>query len=146
MKRIVFLGIMPFLFSPHLFAEEFSIDLKNIFFTWQLYGYKIENQEIDFIDLNPLFFGKNNNNSLLSDFMDKEKEYNNNKSRQELNTNSQETRFSLLATSIFYTGLIFGSIYMYSHPHEGNIYDDAWKQQNEMKILYQRIYGNNRNY
>jgi len=145
MKKMTFIGILLFLIYPNIFADENPIDFENIFFNWQLYSYKIGTQKINFSNLNPLLFGYFNDYFLINVF-ENIAQNNNNKNRQVKNTNPNETEFSLLGTSLFYTGLIFGGIYMNNHSQERNIYNDTWKQQEEMEKFYQRIYRNNRNY
>ena len=113
MKKMTIIGILLFIIYPNIFADENQINFENIVFNWQLYSYKTGNQKINFSNLNPLFFGNYNNYFLLNVF---ENIAQNNKNKQVKNTNSYETEFSLLGTSIFYIGLLFSGIYMYNNP------------------------------
>ena len=65
MKKIAVFGLMFFIFFSQVFANENSDKFENIIFTWQLFYYPENYQEIDFIDLNPIFFN-NNKNCMLS--------------------------------------------------------------------------------
>ena len=142
MKKMTIIGILFFIIHPNIFADENPIDFGNIFFNWQLYSHKTKTQKINFTNLTPLFFGNYNDYFLINVFENIVQ----NNNRQLKNANPNETEFSLLGTSIFYTLYIFGGIYMYNHPQEQNIYNDTWKQQEEIERFYQRIYRNNRNY
>jgi len=145
MKKIAAFGAVFFIILSQTFADEHSNDFEKIYFSWQLVGYKMDKQKLDFLNLNPVYFNDYFLNNIFENI-----EQNNNKNRQTENTNSQETRFGLLDTLFFYTGLIFGGIYsgiyMYNHPQERNIYNSAWEQQKEAEKFYQMIYPNNKSY
>lgn len=146
MKKMTVIGILLFIIYPNIFADGNSIDFKNIFYNWQLYSYKIENQKINFSNLNPLFFGNFNDYFLINVYENIDQNNNNNKNRQAKYVNPNATGFNLLGIFIYYTGLIFGGTYMYNHPLVQNIYNDTWKQQEEMKSYYLGIYRDNLNY
>jgi len=59
------LEIRGFLCFSQVFADENSDKFENVNFSWQLLYYLNNNQKIDFINLNPLFFN-NNKNYMLS--------------------------------------------------------------------------------
>jgi len=61
MKKIAVLGLMFFIISSFLFADENKNKFENISFGWQLFYFQEINQEIDYINLNPIFFNYNKN-------------------------------------------------------------------------------------
>jgi len=56
MKKIAIFGLMFFIIFSQIFADENLDKFENITFNWQLFYYKENNQEIDYINLNPLLF------------------------------------------------------------------------------------------
>jgi len=54
MKKIAVFGAVFFIILSQTFADEHSDNFKNIYFSWQLVGYKVEKQRTDFLNLNPV--------------------------------------------------------------------------------------------
>jgi len=102
MKKIAILGLMFFINFSQIFADENLDKFENISFSWQLFYYHGNNQEIDFIKLNPIFF--NNKNYLLNYYVYINQIYNlqNNSSQNNRNVQSstQEDNWGLFILRI----------------------------------------------
>jgi len=61
MKKTAILWFMFFIIYSQVFADENTDKFENIYFGWQLLYYREYNQEINFVNLNPLFFNNNKN-------------------------------------------------------------------------------------
>jgi len=130
MKKVAVLGIMFFIIFPQVFADE------NFSFSWQLFSYQENNQKINFINLNPMFFI--NNNYLSINFYENIGQNNNFQNNRNMHTNSQENNLDLFS-AIMYTGALFASWSM--NRHEREIHYDMWKQQKETENIYRGFYS-----
>ena len=142
MKKIAILGFIFFMISSQIFADENLDKFRNMNFGWQLFNYQSNNQNIDFINLNPMFFS-NSNKYLSINYLGNISQNNNSQNNRNIRSNSQENNLSLVGTifgAMMYTGAIFASSSM--NRQERNTYNDVWKQQEEMERFYQRIYQN----
>jgi hypothetical protein len=145
MKKTAVLGAVFFIILFRTFADENTVNFKNLYFNWLLFNYKTENQKSYFLNLNPIFFG-NLKDYLLMNIFENTGQNNNSPNKRVENMKSQETGFCLLGSLILVTVSILQDSYLYNHRLEQNIYNDAWKQQKETEKFYQRIYPHNRNY
>jgi hypothetical protein len=139
MKKIAAFGVVFFIILSQTFADEHSVDSKNMYFSWQLFQkYKLEKQRADFSNLDPVSITFND--YFLMKILENTGQ-NNNKNVLLTNSNSQEPEFSLLGATLFYTGLIFSSIYLYNSPQR-YFYNNTniLEQQNEMVRIYQMLY------
>jgi len=64
MKKTAVFGLLFFMIFSHIFAEENPYKNDDINFSQKLFFYRENNIEIDFINLNPLFFNDNKSYSL----------------------------------------------------------------------------------
>jgi hypothetical protein len=137
MKKIVILWIIFFTIFSSAFADENLIELKNICFSWQLFIYQNNNQNIDFIDLNPMFF--NNGNKYFSkNYLENVSQNNRSQKTQRIYTNSQaDDIFCIFGSIIFISGTIYAGSSM--NRQEREISNDMWKQQREMENIYRNI-------
>ena len=137
MKKIAIFGLMFFIIFSQLFSDENIDKFKNNKFSWQFSYYQENNQEIDFIYLNPLFFI---NKYLLNNYVYINQITNsqNNSSQNNRNTQSYSKENDWLGFALYMGGIIASNSVM--NRQERNIYDDTWKQQEEMKKIYQRKY------
>jgi hypothetical protein len=131
MKKIAFLGIMLFIISSQIFADE------NASFIWQLDNNQENNQKINFINLNPMFFNdyfllRISRNISLNTY------YQPNRNIQTISQNDPD--FDLL-TSILYNGTIITSWFI-NYPNNypaGSNQSDIWRQQREIENIYRGI-------
>jgi len=143
MKKIAFLGIMLFIISSQIFADE------NVSFIWQLNDNQENSQKINFINLNPVFFNDyfllriSKNIDFNANFqvnLRRQKHYQGDFSREDRQTISQDDDINLL-TSILYNGTIITSWFInYSNNYPvGSIQDDTLRQQRERENVYRGI-------
>jgi hypothetical protein len=143
MKKIVVLVAFSII-SSNMSADENSRELKNIKFTWQLFGYKTEEATIDFINLNPLLFDGHNYFSLGIFETNIQNNFPGNVESK--NVYSQE------GTNWFGILLPLSTIPMfwidaYANPHANEYRNDIWEKKLEEDKLFHRIIRNyNTNY
>jgi len=126
MKKIAFLGIMLFIISSQVFADE------NVSFIWQLNDNQENSQKINFINLNPVFF----NDYFLLRISKNISPNSNYLPNRNIQTISQDDNFNLL-TSILYNGIIITSwLINYPNYSTGSIQNDTWRQQREIENIY----------
>ena len=142
MKKIAVLGFMFFMIFSQSFADENTNEHENISFSWQLFYAENTNQEISFLNINPLFFNFNNDYLLL-------RLYNNNMQNNSLQNgqyiNSKENDIKgFIGLLLSFSGMFFA--YSHMNRQEWEIYHDAWRQQNSIEQMHQRfIRYSNRN-
>jgi hypothetical protein len=130
------LGIIFFIILFHIFADENLDKLNNVYFSWQLFNYTSSNQEINFMNVNPMFFHNNsyfNNNYVLMDFLDRSKKINSEK-RQSNNENIQdvENRYSLL---LFFAGLFAPDLEYRNRQYPYGRYNYILERQREQRVF-----------
>ncbi|MCL1954624.1 MAG: hypothetical protein FWF61_01685 [Brevinematales bacterium] len=135
MKKTVILWIMIFIFSPRMFADENLDKFGNICFTWQLLNYQENNQKINFINLNPLFYY---NDNFLINFYENTSQNNNFLNNRYIKINSQKNDLGLFS-SIILIGARFASWSM--SRQERKIYNNMREQQREIENIYREIYS-----
>jgi hypothetical protein len=136
MKKIVVLWIMFFSIFSYTFADENLIEFGSISLSCQLFIYQNNNQNIDFIALNPMFF--NNGNKYFSiNYLENISQNNRSQNNQRIYADSQVNAFSIIGSIIFASGLIYASSTM--NRQEREINNDMWKQQREMENIYRNI-------
>jgi hypothetical protein len=116
MKKIAVLGLLFFITFSQLFANENSDKFENISFGWQLFYYQKNNQEIDYIYINPMFFNDNKNYMLnYFVFINQINNFQNNSSQNNRNVqvNAQENNWGLFLLRIFAESM--GFYYWYNH-------------------------------
>jgi hypothetical protein len=139
MKKIVILWIMFFTIFSHTFADENLIEFRNIGFSWQLFIYHNKNQNIDFIDLNPLFFS-NGNKYFSINYLGNISQNNSSQSTQRISANSEVNAFSILGSIILFSGLIYAGSSM--NRQEREIYNNTWEQQLQEERMQRNLFNN----
>jgi hypothetical protein len=141
MKKFAFLGLMFFIIYSQIFADENVNKFENINFSWQLFYYQENNQKINFINVNPLFF---NNNFLLNYHVYVSQNSSSQKSNSQNNRNiKSNSQMEDVLGFLLYTGAATGAVITgrsTMNEQEREIYSDKWKQQEELKNFYKRIY------
>jgi len=150
MKKIAFLGIMLFIISSQVFADENLDKLEDINFSCQLNDYQENNQKINFINLNLMFYEDYfllniyKNVSFNTNFqvnLNRQKHYQGDFSNQNRQTILQDDDLDLLGY-ILYNGAIITSWYMNNTRQDREIQNDMWKQQREAENIYRIISPN----
>jgi hypothetical protein len=139
MKRIVILWIMFFTIFSYTFADENLIEFKNISFSLPSFIYQSDNrdnQNIDFIDLNPMFFS-NGNKYFSINYLENVSQNNRSQNNQRIYTDSQINIFSIFGSIIYISGMVYADSTMDRQKRE--ISNDMWKQQREMENIYRNI-------
>jgi len=137
MKKFAFLGLMFFIIYSQIFADENTNKFENIYFGWQLFYYQENNQKINFINTNPLFF---NNNFLLNNYVYISK---NNSSQNSNSQNNRNIKPNSQAKDVFGFLLCTGAVvtgWFAMNEQERTIFTDTMKQQNELKNFYNKIH------
>ena len=105
MKKIAVFGLMFFIIFSQIFADENSDKFENIGFSWQLFFYQEDNQEIDYINLNPIFFINNNKNYLLNYYVYinqiNNSQNNSSQNNRKVQSNTQEDNWGLFLLRVF---------------------------------------------
>ena len=143
MRKIVIFLIILFSIFSYAFANDNIIELENISFTWQLFNYQNNSENIDFLALNPTFFDSGYKISSINSF----ENINHNdrsQSNQRIYTNSQGNILSIFGTLLFWSGIVYVGSSM--NRQEREVYNNRWGQQAEEKRMYRSIFSENRNF
>jgi hypothetical protein len=141
MKKTAVLGVMFFIIFSQLFADENINKYENITFGWQLFYLKNTNQEINYLNLNPLFYNLGDDFFLLKLY---KKDVRNSISKKSQNINSQNNDVYGFIGSLF---LFSGYIVAYSsmNRQEREIINNAWERQQNEEQMRQKLLRNNKN-
>jgi len=135
MKKIAILGIMFFINFFQVFAGENSGKLENVSFSWQL-NHQENNQKINFINLNPMFFADNNH--LFITFYEgigKNSNYQNNRNTNTFSGNNNLDEFS----TVLIWGLAMTTWFVGVNQPGGGVRNDTWRQQKEAEDIYRKF-------
>jgi uncharacterized BrkB/YihY/UPF0761 family membrane protein len=126
-----------------LFADENINEYKNIIFAWQLFYLRNTNQEIKFLNLNPLFYNFGNDFFLIKLY---ENDVRNSISQRSQNINSQNNNdiYGFIGSLFLFSGYTY--FYSSMNRQEREIINNAWeRQQNEEQMRQKLLRNNNRN-
>jgi ABC-type multidrug transport system permease subunit len=143
MKKIIFFGFMFFIIFSQLFADENINEYKNVTFAWQLFYLKNTNQEIKFLNLNPLFYSFGNDVFLMKLY---ENDARNSISQRSQNINSQNNNdiYGFIGSLFLFSGYTYFSLSM--NRQEREIINNAWERHQNEEQMRQTLLGhNNRN-
>jgi hypothetical protein len=144
MKKIIILGIMVFIISHQIFADENLNEFENFNFDWELFNYHFPNDNglssySNLLGLNPVFFFNNyyglslnmNEDVFLYDIQRKQNIY---KSSQE----NDWLGFLLVMAgySIFLTDV-------YKNPLKYSCWENVWEHNQVEEKMYRNIIKNN---
>lgn len=139
-------GVVVFLLfiSSSLFAEDDSNRYEKVFFAWQFFYSQKADQEINFLNLNPLFFTID-----TISFQERYYKPDGNNSSQERQTVISHTRKSDFCGFLGLFAMWTAAIIYHSSldEPERNVYHDAWEQREYKEKMRQKFIGYNyRNY
>ena len=135
MKKTAILWVMFFIIFSQIYADENSDKLKNISFSWQLYNYQESSQNINYINLNPMFYEDYLSVTIPNNIELKTTSQNNRKAKTSLQRDNPN-----LFASIIYLGIAVGSIIAGNEQARG-IRSNMWAQQREMENFYRKYYN-----
>jgi len=137
MKKIAVFAALFFMIFSQAFGEEPQNKFENTFFLFQTYVPVIDNQGINFLNLNPAFFASNNG---LINFGNITTTIDSQPSRR-TNVSSQSVALGLLGL----TSLWALSAAAYPSDRQGReVYNNTWQQQRDREMFNRRIF-NDRN-
>ncbi len=141
MKRIILFLFFSFIVFSQLSAAENTNEYENVTFGRQLFYPKNTKQEINFLNLNPLFYNLGMDFFPMSFYKNNIQNNNSKNSQNRPNSNIQENDVCGFIGSLFlWTGYYFAQSTM--NRQEKEVYKNAWEQQQKEDRMRQDFINN----